>query len=448
VSGPEGAPMTVPYSRVTLVGERRRVDLVLPSTEPVGTLMPDLLALVGDEVQAPPRARQLVGAGGQVLALDATLAEAEVPDGAVLWLVAQHDAPPAPVVHDLIEEVSDDRDRRVWRWGEVARRWTLTAVVVAACLSVAWLLLRGPWSAPRTAQALAVVALTLCACGAVAGRLREPPGTALVLGGGAVGLVSSWTAMGAAGEPLVARLVVAAAIVAAATILLGLVSPLGRVGLVGGGLGLSLASTWAAGLSADLTHDRLAAVMAVASVVLLGLLPRVALTTSGLTSLDDRRTAGHDVTRRDAVAAIEATHHSLSLAVVATAASTALAGRLLLTAPTRWTILLAAACAVVLAGRARIYPLVAEVVALLAAAGWIMLGLLAVWQGRAGTAGPLAAVLALLVTVLVALGVEPVEHVRARLRRLGDRLELVAVVAAVPLAIGVFGIYGRLLGAF
>jgi hypothetical protein len=44
--------------------------------------------------------------------------------------------------------------------------------------------------------------------------------------------------------------------------------------------------------------------------------------------------------------------------------------------------------------------------------------------------------------------VDPVEHVRARLRRLADRLETVAVVAAVPLAIGVFGIYGRLLDTF
>ena len=126
----------------------------------------------------------------------------------------------------------------------------------------------------------------------------------------------------------------------------------------------------------------------------------------------------------------------------------ALAGHLLLTAPTRWTVLLAVASAVVLAGRARIYPLVAEVVVLLAAAAWIVVGLLAAWQGRAGIAGPLAIMLVLLVVALVVLAVEPAEHVRARLRRLGDRLEAVAVIAAIPLAIGVFGIYGRLLDSF
>ena len=441
--------MSVPYSRVTLVGERRRVDLVLPSTEPVGTLLPDLLALVGDEAQSPPRPRQLVvGAGGQVLAPEATLAEARVEDGAVLRLVAQHDPPPAPVVHDLVEEVSDDRDRRAWRWGAAARRWTLTAAVVAGCLAVAWLLLRGPWGELATAEALAVVALTMCACGVVAAQLREPPGTALVVGGGAVGLVASWTATGAAGQPWFGRLVVAAAVAAAVGVLLGLVSPLGRVGIVGGGLGLGLAAGWGAGIWAGLAPDRLGAVLAVASMVLLGLLPRVALTAAGLTGLDDRRTAGREVGRGDAVAAIDASHRGLSLAVAATAASAALAGRLLLTAPTRWTVLLAAASTVVLAGRARIYPLVAEVVALLAAAAVVLAALLAAWQDDAGTAGPLAAVLALLVAVLVALAVDPVEHVAARLRRLADRLEAAAVVAAIPLAIGVFGVYGRLLHTF
>jgi hypothetical protein len=49
---------------------------------------------------------------------------------------------------------------------------------------------------------------------------------------------------------------------------------------------------------------------------------------------------------------------------------------------------------------------------------------------------------------LVVLAVEPPEHVRARLRRLGDRLETVAVLAAVPLAIGVLGTYGQLLDTF
>jgi hypothetical protein len=209
-----------------------------------------------------------------------------------------------------------------------------------------------------------------------------------------------------------------------------------------------LAAAWGAGVAAGLPPERLAAVMGVASIVLLGLLPRVALTASGLTALDDRRTAGEEVGRRDAVAAIAAAHRGLSIATVATAASTALAGVLLAGAPSRWTVPLALALVVVLASRARVYPLVAEVAALLAAAGTVLAALLALWLDRSGLAGPLAAVLALIAVGLVVLGVEFPEHVRARFRRHGDRLEAVAVLAAVPLAIGVFGTYGKLLSTF
>ncbi|MET7839175.1 hypothetical protein ABZT45_11210 [Streptomyces sp. NPDC005356] len=44
--------------------------------------------------------------------------------------------------------------------------------------------------------------------------------------------------------------------------------------------------------------------------------------------------------------------------------------------------------------------------------------------------------------------VRPAESVRLRLRRVGAVLESVGVIALLPLVIGVFGVYGRLLGTF
>lgn len=41
-------------SRVTLVGERRRADIVLPSDTPVGQLLPDILQLLDDRAAARP----------------------------------------------------------------------------------------------------------------------------------------------------------------------------------------------------------------------------------------------------------------------------------------------------------------------------------------------------------------------------------------------------------
>ncbi|WP_208618582.1 EsaB/YukD family protein, partial [Streptomyces europaeiscabiei] len=103
-------------SRVTLVGERRRVDLVLPSREPVGLLLPEIMRLLDDRVGGRPELRHLVTADGSALSHDSTLESAGVPDGAVLRLVRAEDAPSAPVVHDVTDEAAEDLDARGWRW--------------------------------------------------------------------------------------------------------------------------------------------------------------------------------------------------------------------------------------------------------------------------------------------------------------------------------------------
>ena len=61
-------------SRVTLVGERRRIDLVLPSQEPVGVVLPEMMRLLDDRVGARPELRHLVTADGSALDPGASLA--------------------------------------------------------------------------------------------------------------------------------------------------------------------------------------------------------------------------------------------------------------------------------------------------------------------------------------------------------------------------------------
>ncbi|WP_281065401.1 DUF6507 family protein [Streptomyces griseochromogenes] len=79
-------------SRVTLVGEHRRVDLVLPSQEPIGLLLPEVMRLLGDQVGARPQTRHLVAGDGSVLDPDDSLESAAVADGAVLRLVRIEEA--------------------------------------------------------------------------------------------------------------------------------------------------------------------------------------------------------------------------------------------------------------------------------------------------------------------------------------------------------------------
>ncbi|MET9417748.1 type VII secretion integral membrane protein EccD [Streptomyces klenkii] len=436
----------VGLSRVTLVGERRRVDLVLPAQEPVGLLIPEVLRLLDDQVAERPSARHLVTADGSALAHEATLESAGVADGAVLRLVRVEDAPSAPVVHDVTDEAADHLDVRAWRWRPAVRR------VVAGAATVGWTLAAGAlaraeFAAGTVGNALLAVAGVAALAGALFGRAgRRGPATTLAVTAGALGAQGSWTLAGAHGWPGALLLAALAGAAALMLLLLGRVSPLGRAGPIGAAAVAGCIACWEA--AAALGEARAGAVLAVVSVVVLGLLPRLALMASGLSGLDDRRSAGTSVSRHQVSTALAATHRGLALATTVMALSTAAAGVLVLRTPTVWTIPLAAVATVVLALRARAFPLVAEVVALLAAAAAVVARLAWVWLDRSTAWAPLALLVVLAAVSLAVLVVQPPEHVRVRLRRVGDALESVGVIALFPLLLGVFGVYGRLLGSF
>ncbi|MCW2916414.1 MAG: protein secretion system (Wss), protein YukD [Actinomycetia bacterium] len=438
------------FSRVTLVGERCRADVVLPSAEPIGRLMPELLRLVDDRMESPPRLRLLLTADGGVLDMDLTLQQAAIPDGTVLRLVKAQDAPAAPIVHDIAEETGDDLDGRGWRWGPVARRWTATSMAVVAMGSAA---LAAAGTLPsNTAPALLVaVAAVLWMCGCTAAlTVNEPLGTAVTLGGGTVAAVAVQSAATLNRWPEWGRWSGWALIAAVLLVLLGASTPLSRGGVVGSWFAAVPALAWLAGAAAGLALPRLAAAMSVVTAIALGVLPRLALAASGLATLDDRRAAGAEVARRNVAASLTAAHRGLSIATIATAVSAAAAGLVLVAAPDRWTVPLALLLVFVVASRSRVFPLVTQVVALQAAVVAIVLGLLVAWTAQPGPLpyGPTAAAAGGSLIPLAVLAARPSEHVRARLRRMCDRVEAAAVIAIIPVAIGVFGTYGRLLHVF
>ncbi|NUQ99350.1 MAG: type VII secretion integral membrane protein EccD [Streptomyces sp.] len=441
----------VVLSRVTLVGERRRVDLVLPAREPVGVLLPEILRVLGDRADERPELRHLVTADGSALAHDSSLESAGVRDGAVLRLVRAGDAPSAP---DASDEAAEDPGARAWRWGPESRR------VVAGLATVGWagagaVFARSAYDASVVAGVLLLVAAVAAVVGALVGRGERRGGVAgtLICSAGVLGALGAaaladdhhWSGALYAGA--------LAAMGAVTLVLLGLFTRLGRSGLVGAGavavtlLGWEGAVALQSGAETAGQQARAGAVLAVVSVVALGVLPRLALTASGLSGLDDRRAGGVSVSRYQASAALAAAHRGLVLATVTVAVSATLAGVWALRGHGVWTVLLAAVTAVVVALRARAFPLVAEVVVLLAGAAVVAVRLLAVWVERSGAAGPaLVVVAALAVLTLATLVVRPAEQVRVRLRQAGDLLESVGVIALLPLLIGVFGVYGRLLG--
>ncbi|WP_149552261.1 type VII secretion integral membrane protein EccD [Streptomyces marokkonensis] len=442
-------------SRVTLVGERRRVDLVLPAREPVGILLPEIMRLLDDRVGERPELRHLVTPDGSALAHDSTLESAGVPDGAVLRLVRVEDAPSAPVVHDVSDEVADDLAARAWRWRPEVRR------VVAGGASAGWALIAGVLARdhfePAGVGAVLLVEAAVCAlAGALFGRARRyGPAGSLLVTAAALGALGVWTVAAAQGWDGAVRLAGVVAVVAGVLALAGWFTPFGRGALVGAGSALGCLVLWEAavvtqgGAGGAAQQTRVGALLALVSVVLLGVLPRLALMASGLTRLDDRRTGGASVSRYQVGTALAATHRGLVLATVVLAASAAAGGVLVLRTVSVWSVPLAVVLLVALALRARAFPLAVEVVVLFGAAAVVAVRLVVVWLGSGSAgAGPLAVPVLLAGVCLAVLGAEPAEHVRVRLRRLGDAVESVAVIALVPLVIGVFGVYGRLLGTF
>ena len=438
------------WSRVTLVGEERRVDAVLPADEPVGALMPEVLDLLGDEPANPARLRHLVTASGHVLGGESTLEERQITDGAVLRLVRAEEPVPAPVVHEVPEAVSMALDEHRGRWTPIAARWTATVSLVILLLATGWL---GHGFVTGTIGVLLVAgtAVLLVGLGATIGvTWREPLGTALAIGGAALGVLALWLACDHFGWPEWVRWCGAAAQVFTLIFLLGLTSGLGRGGLTGGGTGLVLTAVWCGGAVFGLPHHQIAVIMTVACVVLLSMLLRMALMFSGLAVLDDERSSGQEVARTDVLGSVIDAHRSLVIATVAVAIAVTVAGVALSNHFTPWTAGLAAVLALVVACRSRLFPLVAQKVSLTLAGLAVLGSFLFAWAEAEpwGVWPALGIALVVAGIPVVVLSVEQPEHVRARLRGITSRLEAVAVVVLVPLAVGAFDTYQRLLETF
>lgn len=431
-ASPTGGTLT----RVTLAAPQRRVDLVLPSGTPLGELLPDVVRLLGFRPGEPPRSYRFSLFDGRVLGFEQSLRSAGVPDGALVRVDRISEAPMPAVVHDVTDEVADDLERRPGRWGDAARRWLATAVVAAAAL---WATLLAVPVVP--APALLAVGAAVLLGGAALTFVAREVGTAVTSAGAAIAAtaIPHWLT----GWPL--RTVAWAVLVGVAVFAGCAGNGRLRAGATGAGALLGLLALWVGFSSLRLPGEQVAALLAVLSTVALGLLPRFALVTAGLTRLDDQQLGDRPTTRTSVRAAVDAAHRGLALAVVFTAASAAAAGWVLADAPNAWAAALAGLLAVTTWLRTRACPLTVEVASLTAAALTVVVALVTHWLPT--PTGALVAV-AVLGLGVVALTYRPPAHVRARARQLGDRVEGLAVVAMVPVAVGVFGTYEHLLHVF
>jgi ESX secretion system protein EccD len=124
-------------SLVTVVGTRKRVDVALPAGAPVGEYAARLADLCGqDSHDVFPPAWSLTPAGGAPLAMEDSLADAGVADGAVLYLIdVAGDPGGEPAIEDIEELVADQT--------AAARSAEGPRGLIVIALALAWLAVTG-----------------------------------------------------------------------------------------------------------------------------------------------------------------------------------------------------------------------------------------------------------------------------------------------------------------
>lgn len=448
--------MAQPYTRVTLVGERRNADLLLPASEAVGTLMPQILDLLGDTPGDGVSTKVLLTASGDPIAAQDSLTQAQVHDGARLTLVSNTEAPPPAVVYDISDTVVEQSREVHGAWN---RHHLVTASGIFAALGL-WLaldLVLGRYLPDARWWILLAAGAGLLALGASVAMASRPVASALMGAGWGAGMIglSHWPA------DMALRLLLAAAATAVFVACLATVLRHPRAVLLGAGVLGALTGIWAVAIplarwaSANSETDLfvgVGAIAAILSVLTLGLLPTLALSLSGLATLDDRRANGSSIWRRDALGAIRSAHSGLTLATVAAAASTAVGLRLVATdehSP-KWTLPLLLALSLATLLRSRAFPLAIERYALYAAtAVGVAAGAGALTRLNPDTVW-IVGLAVFIIAILTGLGlaVDLPDHVEARIRQICERLESLAVLATIPLLVGYFGVYTQMLATF
>ena len=434
------------YTRVTVQGEGRKADLVLPDDEPIAAMLPDVLALLDETGVQSARPVVLVTTVGDQLDLSLTLAEQVVEQGTILRIVRLEEAPPPPEVADVTDVAADALQSRadIWRpiWGVLAAA-ALAVVLGALAATVAVAQLRVSLTTLlEVCAALVLVALLL------ARRAQSGPaviGTAVAAGIAAVVAsgVADRFADGAFGTAALVWFGLACVIV-------GVVGAGGfrdvALGL-GGAVGIVLVGALAVLTRLGWERADAAAIVALFGIAILGLLPGIAMSITGLNGLDDRILDGRRVARAGANRVVAIAHRSLSWATVAAAAVTGAAALMLAADADIWSRLLTIAVATVLLLRTLVLPLAPQRLALLVAGAAPLVALLATLS-RIHPGWGLAVTAALILVLGLLVGSRAGERAMARLRRLANVVELVAVVSLVPLVLGVFGVFADLLGKF
>jgi type VII secretion integral membrane protein EccD len=282
--------MTGGTSRVTIVAPRSRVDLALPSDVALADLLPTLLDVAGSgavDDPAGPREWGLSRLGGAELDTSRTPSQLDVRDGELLYLRPRGSESPAAVYDDLVDALATGTQAGRRRWTAATTRSAgLTAAMLVLLAGAAAVPFAGPPYPVAGAVALGLAGLLILVAAGFARAFGDArAGTAFALAaavyagigglvvlapGGLAGLTVAQVAVGATAATLAAVLG-AVAVPSAARIFLGA----GLVAVAG-------LSTVAIAAATGQPAAAGAAITVVAAYATLPLLPMLAYRLAGL----------------------------------------------------------------------------------------------------------------------------------------------------------------------
>ncbi|MFC0507734.1 type VII secretion integral membrane protein EccD [Micromonospora costi] len=448
-------------SRITIVAPRTRMDLALPSDVPLADLLPTLLRYAGEDL-ADEGVRHggwsLARLGGQPLDGGRTVAQLGVRDGEVLYFNPRAASAPEVVFDDVVDAVATATNQRRGAW-QVAttRSFAVLFAAVALAGGAVAALFTGPPQLPAALAAL-LVAVALLVSAAVLSRAAgdSRTGAALAMVGLAYAAVGGLLLL--AGDRTLTELASPHVLLAAtAVVLFGAVAALAvgdRLPLFLGAVAIGVATGLGAVLCLAFGIGAPAAAAVVAAVAF-GAVPALPMSAYRLARLpvpsiptgpDDLKTDTESVDGRRVLQLSERADEFLtgllwtvSLVVLGAQVVLALNGRL----P---AVLLCLALALLSLLRARPFLSRAQRTPVLVT-GTVGLGLAAA-ATFAGGSMPLrlgvivgGLLLAAVISLIYGLTVagKPISPVWGRLL---DIVEILLIIALVPLAVWVLGLYG------
>ncbi len=461
------APVDTGLARVTIVAPKRRIDVALPETVRVAELLPDVLRHAG-EGTADDGERHggwvLRHTTGELLEPGRTLVAQQVHDGELLHLVPRRKEWPELEYDDVVEAIASGARRYGRSWGGRATRHAGLAIASALLLiGLALVLLtRPPWALPGAmalgfAAVLSVTGIVLsrAMADATAGAVIAGSGLPYAFIGGFLVLGPSSTQLTRFGAP---HLLLGSALLLAFSVIgyLG-VAAFARIfvggtvaGLIGTLAGLismtSLSTAGGASIAVTVGIGFMPIYPMLAARV--GKLPFPTLPQRAEEILEDK-----PVPLRSAVFAAVGRSDELLTGLLLGVSIVSVVGFVALGAVRSIAgIILAAVASLALLLRARLFATARQRVPLLVAG---LFGLVAIEVGFAAAASNNLVLILLLLTSVAAAAVALVSGLMYSKRqpspylgRVADIVDVLAIIALVPVTCAVVGLYSGIQGMF